>query len=323
LKKKIIAIGLIIIIGYSLIIVIPIRLLSTHLSSYSTIKESCCFTYKPSSPLSLEKLYINAEEGNVEIRYTNPPTDYDILIDVYIELIRKKSASISYENYLNISWNNSSSQADFRIDIISEDWFNPLLWISKEINIVITLRKDIVFDISTNLIKGNFEITVPWSVSIGNILTNISNGNIYYKFMCSSIQGNITGITNNGDLELKSYNVEYPQNNNWLLISTGGDMNIEIYQEEEMGANITGTAMIIDGILDLFYKDSTANIGAIIFFPLWSGSPSVAQEGFYSIFESEKTWFISFDFPTINNYNLTFYITNPCTRCRNIELHSV
>ena len=147
MKKRLIAIGLIIIIGYNLIIIIPIRLISTQLSSYSTIKESRCFIYKPSSPLSLEKLYINAEEGNVEIRYINPPTDYDILIDVYIELISKKLASISYENYLNISWSNSSSQADFRIEIISDDWFNPLLWLSKEINIVITLRKDIVFNI--------------------------------------------------------------------------------------------------------------------------------------------------------------------------------
>ena len=322
MKKRLIAIGLIIIIGYNLIIIIPIRLISTRLSSYSTIKESRCFIYKPSSPLSLEKLYINAEEGNVEIRYINPPTDYDILIDVYIELISKKLASISYENYLNISWSNSSSQADFRIEIISDDWFNPLLWLSKEINIVITLRKDIVFDITTDLIEGNYEISVPWSVTIGNILTNISNGNIFYEFVCSSIQGNITGITNNGNLELKSYNVEYPQNGNWLLISTNGDMNIKIYQKEEMGANITGTAMIIDGILDLSYKDNSANIGAIIFFPLLSGAPSLAQEGFYTIFESEKTWFISFDFPTINNYNLTFYITDPCTKCRNIVLHS-
>jgi hypothetical protein len=322
LKKRIIAIGLIIIIGYSLIIVIPIRLISTRLSSYNTIKESCCFTYKPNSPLYLEKLYIDAEEGDIEIRYINPPIDYDILIDVHIGLIGKKLTRKSYEDYLNISWKNSSSQASFRIEIISDDWFNPLLWLSKEINIVITLRKDIVFDITTNLIEGNYEISVPWPVSIGNILTNVSNGNIYYEFVGSSIQGNITGITYRGNLELKLYNVEYTQNGNWLLISTGGDMNIEIDQEEEMGANITGTAMIIDGILDLFYKDNTANIGAIIFFPLLSGASSLAQEGFYTIFESEKTWFISFDFPTINNYNLTFYITNPCTRCRNIELHS-
>ena len=89
-----------------------------------------------------------------------------------------------------------------------------------------------------------------------------------------------------------------------------------------MGANITGNAMIIDGILDLFYKDSTANIGAIFFFPLLSGAPSYPQEGFNTIFQDEKTWFISSDFPTINNYNLSFYITNPSPRCRIIELQS-
>ncbi|MFW9881039.1 MAG: hypothetical protein ACFFG0_48875, partial [Candidatus Thorarchaeota archaeon] len=78
----------------------------------------------------------------------------------------------------------------------------------------------------------------------------------------------------------------------------------------------------IDGSLNLFYKDNTANIGAIFFFPLLSGAPTLPQEGFYTIFQSEKTWFISSDFPTINNYNLTLYITDPCTRCRSMELHS-
>ncbi|MFW9784576.1 MAG: hypothetical protein ACFFFB_20010, partial [Candidatus Heimdallarchaeota archaeon] len=85
---------------------------------------------------------------------------------------------------------------------------------------------------------------------------------------------------------------------------------------------ITGTAMIIDGMLQLFYKDNTANIGAFFFFPLLSGAPTLPQKGFNTIFQSAKTWFISFDFPTINNYNLTFYVTDPCTRCRFIELHS-
>jgi hypothetical protein len=321
-NKKLISITLMVIIGCSLIIIVPIQIISIRLSSYDTINKSCTFIYQPSSPSSIENLYLNVDEGNVEIRYIDPSVDYYALIEVDIELIGKNLAGKSYEDYLNISWYNSSSLANFRMEIISDDWFNPSLWLIKDVSIIVTLRKDIVFDIITNLIKGNYKITVPWPVSIGNLLTNVSNGNILYDFELCSIQGNITGITNKGDLVLKSHNVEYNQNCNWLLTSTAGDMNIEIYQEEEMGANITGTAMIIDGILNLFYEDNSANIGANFFFPLLSGNLGGILEGFYTIFESEKTWFISFDFPTINNYNLTLYITNPSNRCRNIELHS-
>jgi hypothetical protein len=321
-KKRIIGIILMVILGGSLIIILPIQIISIRLSSYSNINESCSFIYQPSSPSSIEKLYINADVGNVVIRYIDPPVDYYMLIEVNIVLTGKNLAKKTYEDYLNISWNNSSSPTNFRLEILSEDWFNPSLWLIKDVSIIVNLRKDIVFDIKTNLIEGNYEITVPYAVSIGNLYTNVSNGNIYYDFEYNSIQGNITGKTNNGDLELKSYDVEYTQNSNWSLICTGGYMNIEIYQYKEMGANITGTAMINDGILDLFYKDNTANIGAILFFPLRSLDPTLPQDGFNTIFQDTKTWFISFDFPTINNYNLSFYVTDPCIRCRNIALHS-
>jgi hypothetical protein len=320
LKKRIIGIILMVIIGFSLIIFVPIQIISIRLISYDTINESCSFFYQPSSPSPIEKLYINADEGNVEIRYVDPTIDYYVLIEVNIELRGKDLAKKTYEDYLNITWSNSSSPANFRLEIISDDWFNPSLWLIKDINIVVNLRKDIVFDIITNLIKGNYEITVPWPASIGNLLTNVTNGDILYNFELCSIQGNITGITNKGDLELESNNVEYTQNCNWELTSTDGYMNIKIFQHKEMGANITGTAMIIDGGLDLFYNDNTANIGAWFFFPLLSGDFSLDQEGFNIIFEAEKTWFISFDFPTINNYNLTLYVTNPGGR--NINLHS-
>ncbi|MFX0043269.1 MAG: hypothetical protein ACFE8L_10175 [Candidatus Hodarchaeota archaeon] len=309
-----------VIIGVSLIIFVPIQIISIRLSSYDTIYESCSFIYQPSSPSPIEKLYINADEGNIEIRYMDPTVNYHMLIEVNIMLSGKNLAKKTYDDYLNISWSNSSSPVDFRLEIISDDWFNPSLWLIQDVIIIVKLKKDIAFDIITNLIEGHYEITVPWPVSIGNLLTNVSKGDILYNFEYCSIQGNITGITNIGDLELKSYNVKYTQNCNWKLTSTDGDMNIEIFQHEEMGANITGTAMIIDGNLDLLYNDNTVNIGAWFFFPLLSGDFSLYQEGFNIIFQGEKTWFISFDFPTINNYNLTLYVTNPGGR--NLELHS-
>jgi len=184
------------------------------------------------------------------------------------------------------------------------------LWLIKDVSIIVNLRKDIIFDINTNLIEGNYEITVPWTVSIGNIYTNVSNGNIFYDFEYSSIQGNITGITNNGDLELKSYDVEYTQNGNWLLISTGGYMNIEIYQYKEMGANITGTAII--GALNLKYIDNSFNIGALFTFPSseWGGGlrHTIIRFVVNLLPPGPGFYLTSTDFHAKNNFELVFNI---------------
>jgi hypothetical protein len=308
LKKRFIGIILLVIIGCSLIIFVPIQIILIRLSSYSTINKSCRFIHQPSSPSSIEELNINSDVGNVEIRYIDPLVDYYVLIDVNIVLSGQNVAGRLYEDYLNITWNNSSSPINFNLEIISDDWFNPSLWLIKDVSIIVNLRKDIVFDIETNMIEGNYEITIPGAVSIGNILTNVSNGNILYDFEYgSTMQGNITGITNNGDLELKSYNMEITQNCNWLLNITGGNLNIEIYQYKEMGANITCTAIISTGVIDLFYHDNNPNIGAIFYFPLsWWYIPTT-QPGFESTPLDNGFFYKSNDFPTNSNYNISFY----------------
>ncbi|MFX1574201.1 MAG: hypothetical protein ACFFB0_15775 [Promethearchaeota archaeon] len=342
-KKGIILFVLIIMISFSLIIYIPIAILSVNISSYDIIDESESFIYEPSSPSSVEKLYINIEFGDIEIRYIEPRVDYLVKIDMSFELSGLNLTGKNHSDFFNIIWHTTNTSAYLTVELSSQSWFDDKLWVSRNVDISVSIRSDVVFDIITRLAEGNYEISVPWAVTTGNLLTNVSNGNISYDFKCGTIEGNvavdvnegdifynfdrctiggnITGITREGDLVLKSYNVEYTQNCNWIL-NNNGDMNVEISQYKEMGANVTCTAWIIDGMLDLFYKDISENIGAYFFFPLMSGNPILPQEGFNITFQSEKTWLISSDFPTINNYNLTLYITNPCTRCRNIALHS-
>lgn len=307
-KKKIIGITSIIIFGFSLIMTIPIAFLTIVFSPYGIIDESYSFIYQPSSPSSVEKLFITADVGNVEIRYIDPADDYYALIDVDFMMSGAKLAGKSYEDYFDIQCNKSSSPANFTIQIISDDWFNPSLWLTKDVNIVVKLRKDVIFDISATIKKGNLNITVPWGVSVNNIHANVIDGHTFYDFNQCVISGDISANITEGNFNLRSYNMEITQNCNWLLNCTGGSMNIEIYQYKEMGANITGTAMIMNGGLDLFYKDTTSDIGAYFFFPLPIVSLILPQEGFNLSFQGVKTWYISSDFPTKNNYNLSFYL---------------
>ncbi len=277
-NKSTIGAILLVILGFSLIIILPIHLISTELSSYNGFDESCSFIYNPSSPTPADSLYINVDEGNIEIRYINPPVDYLVLIEVNIVMVGSKLGGKSYTDYLNFSWYNSSSPTNFRMEIISNDWFNPFLWLTKEVDITVYLRKDIVFDIMTNLTKGDFELTVPWAASIGNLVTNVSNGNILYDFEYCLIQGNISGNINEGDLMFKSYDVEYIQKSSWDISVGKGNVNLEIYQDRDTGANITSLVKVNEGRVFILYDDYSADIGALLEIPY--GGEFMDKSGF-------------------------------------------
>ena len=71
---------------------------------------------------------------------------------------------LSTWHYFKILWNTSASTANFTFELISEDWYNPALWITQEVSIVVTLRKDIVFDLSMRSNDGNLILTVPYGI---------------------------------------------------------------------------------------------------------------------------------------------------------------
>ena len=317
-------ISIIIIFGIVLIISIPIFIISTTIAPYGIIDEEIPFYYNPSNSSSMKDLNINSDIGKVEIFYIYEPVDYSAKVEVRIEMIGLGLAEKAYYDYFSIVWENTSGYVNFSLKFKAGLDQGQLLSLIKNINIIVTLKTDVLCDINVIIsIQGGVNIMVPWGISIGSILANISRGHIQYNFYNCILKGNITGIIQDvGDIIIKSYDMEYIQNNRWSLSTNRGDISIEINQNKATNANITGTALIVDGMLDLFYKDNSANIGAYFYFPLLSYANTPPQDGFNIIFQGEKTWLISADFPTIYNYNLTIYIMDPCTRCRNIELHS-
>jgi len=320
--KKVIVLPILILISFSLIIItIPMEFISNSLSTYDTISEHWENKYTPSSPSSIEILNLNVDIGNIKIKYIDPPVNYYLKIDVYIEMSGKHLAGKSYLDYFNIIWQDESSQVNFTVEFISDEWFESSLWFLQNVSIVVNIKKDVVLSIITELKDGDFEITVPFGVSIGDLKTIVSKGNLFYNFERCTIEGNITGITNEGDLELKSYNVEYTQNSNWMFNSN--DTYVEIYQSIEMGANITGTAIISTGMIDLFYHDTTADIGALFPFPLSSWLIPLTQPGFEYTILDKGFFYKSNDFPTKNYYNISFYhLGGPPARNHHIEIKS-
>jgi len=264
---------------------IPIVFISDKLSTYDTINEKLNFLYSPSLPSSIEKLYVNIDVGQLEINYVSPPVDYNVKIDVYIEMIGQNIPGKSYLDYFNYPvYQIIDSFAYFTFELISNDWFDPSMWFTKNVIIVVSIRKDIELDIIAKVNDGNVEITVPYKVSTKNLLINVMDGDIFYNFNYCRLEGNITGIVSmgnifynvnhstvngiingvvqTGNMEVWIYNAKYSQNNSWDFTVDSGNFDIYINQYEDLGAIITGLAKINDGEAFVFYDDNGANIGA-------------------------------------------------------------
>jgi hypothetical protein len=248
---------------------IPIIFFIEHLSTYDAINESLTYEYAPSSLSPTETLILNANVGHIEINYITPPVNYHVKINVNIEMSGSKLASKNYSDYFRIGWQNTSSFPNFNVELLSDDWLEPSMEFMNDISIVVSIRKDIVFDIITTVNKGDVEITVPYGVSINNLLVNVSKGDIFYNFNYCTLEGNITGIVNTGnifynlihctiegnlngivkigEIELDTFNTKYTQNNSWVFTVDSGNFKIDINQYEDLGAIITGLVKINDG----------------------------------------------------------------------------
>jgi len=321
-NKITLAISIIVIFGMSLIISIPIFIISTTLAPYGKIEESIPFYYKPNNSSFMKELNINTDIGEVEIGYTYEPVDYSTRVELNLEMLGSGLAEKSYFDYFDIVWQNTSGIVNFTMQLKASIDHAEVLSLIKNVNITVTLKADVICDVNTLIsFQGSVDITVPWRLSIGNILVNVSKGNINYYFSNCIIEGGITGITQEtGNIKLKMNDVEYKKNSLWALTTDIGNIVIEINQHITMGENITGTITTNIGNYRLAYLDSNVDVGAhFILCP----NPNDAQ------FQQQLTQIVGFeepdlvvvdgndiytlksnDYPTLNNYNLSFSLPN-------------
>jgi len=312
-NKSVISITLIIIIGIGLIITTPILSISSGLSNYGNLKESISFKYNPSNSSPIEDLSINSEIGDIEISYISPSVDYCAKLELNIEMIGLGIAGKNSLDYFDIIWQDASPSPSLRLEIKSGIDKDETITLIKNITIFVTLRKDIIFNLNVITGLGNIGLVVPFGVSISNIEGNATIGNILYEFSQCIVNGNITGITDMGNIELIANNVRYTQNNIWNLSNNNGEILFNIIQNKTMGANITGFGETNIGSIKVLYKDNNPDVGALFTFHNIVNYNGV-WEGFEDIIETneDKWWlsrflFYSDDFPAKNHYNISLY----------------
>lgn len=321
-NKITLAISIIIIFGMSLIISIPIFIISTTLAPYGKIEESIPFYYKPSNSSFMKELNINTDIGEIEIGYIYEPVDYSARVELNLEMLGLGLAEKSYFDYFNIVWENNSSIVNFTMELKASIDHAKVLSIIKSVYIIVTLKADVFCDISVIVnIEGGVKITVPYFHSIGDILSNVTKGDINFYFSNCILEGEITGIVQEtGNIKLETNNVEYKKNSLWTFTTDIGNIVIEINQHITMGANVTGTVVTHIGNYRLAYLDSKVDVGAhFILCP----NPNDAQ------FQQQLTQIVGFeepdlvvvdgidiytlnsnDYPALNNYNLSFSLPN-------------
>ena len=108
-NRNVQAIILMIIVGFSLLISIPIIILSVGFSPYITIEKSLTYFYTPINSSAIEEINLNSDVGNIEIGYTYEQVDYAAKIEVKVEMVGQNLPGNSYSEYFHVIWENEST----------------------------------------------------------------------------------------------------------------------------------------------------------------------------------------------------------------------
>ena len=318
-RKCLIAAVTIAVVSISSIFTIPLTIFFVVFSNYDKIEDSLTLYYFPNNSTPVEEFSLNADVGNIEVQYTTKPIKYHAKVDLYVEIIGSNVKGKSGLDFFDIDWQNISDPIVFSIERKSDLEISS--WSIQNLSIIVTLKADIVYDINLTVLEGNAEISVPFGVSVNNITVSSITGNIMLDFNHGIIGGTITGNTTNGNIILNVNDEVYFRDSAWVLTVGTGDINLEIYQYRDMGANVTCSAETTNGNIFIFYKDRNPNVGAIIetYGDVYMGRdpgilpiPPELFQGFQignQLIPPRPNEYFSEDYPTINNYEI-FLINN-------------
>jgi hypothetical protein len=301
--------------SFILITTIPIVILSDTLLPFdSSIYSNSYESYH--DPSLVEKININVDFGNIEIIYITQPIDYSVKVELSIEMSGYNLKGKHVLDFFEVDWQETSSTLNFSLFAKEADNLINILSLLRELQIKVMLRASIECNFKINIQNGNLVIYVPFGASIGNVFANVSTGNIQYDFAYCNIDGNITGIVSDGTISFKTNHIQFSKNIILTFINNHGETLIDIFQNCKMGANITGIGKTETGLIKLFYKDNSTEIGAqfILNNKRDLGNEAINNAiGFHNegLPDFGGQLFYSYDYPSINNYNISLYKPYP------------
>jgi hypothetical protein len=249
----------------------------TGFATSGEIKRSFNFYYEPSSPAPIEELLLNADIGEVNIQYNKTNTPYYAKVEVNLLIAGLFMAGKTYSDFFESStewWNNASKPISFIMEVKPDVWFDPSHWFkSYNIDILVTLRTDIEYDITANLITGSLKMAVPENVVLNNTILKTTTGEILLNSSSNSnFQGKVEVQSTTGKASVIS------KSTNYSLGLTSGTVTGSLvlnFERCTMGHNLIGTTVtgsisyytynvtfIQDSIIQL--QTTTGSVDAII-----------------------------------------------------------
>ncbi len=205
------------------------------------IKDSFNFSYEPVSPDAIEDLTINVDIGEIIFQYNTTPFASYAQIDVSIEISGMFVEGKTYQNFFNPSiewWDNST--ATFSLLTLPDIWFDPSHWFKTyNITVIVTLRTDLVFDITALASTGSIEMEVPEDVILDGLSLTSSTGSVKLKTLGdNTFTGSLRLETSTGSIE--SYVSKTNFSSGFQALTSTGSLTLN-FTNCIMGNDLIGT----------------------------------------------------------------------------------
>ncbi|MFX0006531.1 MAG: hypothetical protein ACFFA7_16440 [Promethearchaeota archaeon] len=242
-------------------------------TTWGEINYENSYSYKPSSPSSIERININSDIGSVHIRYNETPTDYYAKLDLDIHIAGILVEGSSFSDFFNpIVWENESTPVTtFTLDAKATTWF--IFGVFRQIQINLTLRTDVIYDLNVLSSTGGVNAIFPENTVLNNTYFSTSTGNVFLNASKNiTFQGNVGLTTSTGAVILYAKQSNFT-NDLKSLSSTGNThLNLSSCSIGGVLTGITTTGDIVFKSFDMKYAEgynwrfqsSTGKIGLTI-----------------------------------------------------------
>ncbi|MFX1325695.1 MAG: hypothetical protein ACFE8N_12130 [Promethearchaeota archaeon] len=145
-------------------------------TTWGSFEYSDTFFYEPSVPSPLEKISINSDVGKIAVRYNTTPTNYFVKIELNILMRGGFVEGKTFSDFFKpIVWSNESTPVT-TFSLENKPW--GLFALFRNITIDVTLRTDVLYDISAVTATGSVSMDIPGGIAINTTYLDSSTGSV-------------------------------------------------------------------------------------------------------------------------------------------------
>ncbi|MFX1390684.1 MAG: hypothetical protein ACFE9Z_11520 [Promethearchaeota archaeon] len=208
-------------------------------TTWGTIDYENTYYYDPGVAASIERINIYTDIGSVFIKYNDTPTNYyaQVDLDIHIEGILVKDSNFSDFFYTPVWQNESSPITTFILDAKAPAWFYFGLF--RQVDIILTLRTDIVYDINTLVGTGAITMNIAENAILNNTILESATGSIFLNSSKNvTFQADAQLSTSTGSIQLYAKKVNFSHN---LLVSSSTGSLLLNFSSCTIGGDLVGS----------------------------------------------------------------------------------